>query len=341
MCAVTEPELADDAVAALVRSFAGALGCDLAAVCRPSAEGGIELVASWPPVETLATLAAHVGSGFLSRALAAQRTELEQLTVAEAAGAHGWPRVTAAAAAPVLGPDSRVGTLIAAFVCRPRDVPATLWAVRSYSSLFALALEGRPGLAPLLELSAHDQLTGCLRCDETLRALDHEINRCVRSRLRLSCLFIDLEDFKRVNEFGGLHHGNAVLAAVGRILCQGVRNCDLVGRYGGDEFVVILPQTAESEAAALAHRLRAQIGAIGSGPLHQSVTAAFGVAEWAPGQSGEELLSAAAEALSVAIRSRVGVQTHTELLQTRALSAAGRFSRERRPLSRRRDLGHE
>lgn len=92
-----------------------------------------------------------------------------------------------------------------------------------------------------------------------------------------------------------------VLAQVARILRDGVRICDTVGRYGGYEFIVILPQTNETEARQLAQRFRSQLAITPIRSLRQQpLTASIGVAQWTPGTCSEELLAAADSALLTA-----------------------------------------
>jgi diguanylate cyclase (GGDEF)-like protein len=91
-----------------------------------------------------------------------------------------------------------------------------------------------------------------------------------------------------------------VLAEVARVLREGVRSFDTVGRYGGDEFVAILPQTTESEAERLAGRFGWLIRNANIAGLDEPLSASIGVAEWVPGLSAEQLLSLADRALIVA-----------------------------------------
>ncbi len=142
-----------------------------------------------------------------------------------------------------------------------------------------------------------DALTGCVTYEHTLHELRREVNRSARAGTPLSCCFVDLDAFKHVNDEHGHLRGNEVLAAVSRVLRSGVRSFDTVGRYGGDEFVVILPQTAEPEACALAQRLLALIARASLRPLRLRLTASIGVAEWRPGSTPEDLLAEADRAL--------------------------------------------
>lgn len=106
-------------------------------------------------------------------------------------------------------------------------------------------------------LAYHDPLTGLLNRRVMQSALNREFARAARYGQPLSLIFIDLDDFKAVNDTHGHECGDAMLQHVADILCKSSRGPDIVARYAGDEFVVILP---ESEAAA-AEQLMKRVGA--------------------------------------------------------------------------------
>ncbi len=172
-----------------------------------------------------------------------------------------------------------------------------LWSAESYAAVIALCLDDQGALTELVAAGPWDGLTGCLTYEATMRELDREINRSARGGLHLSVCFIDLDDFKRINDRHGHLCGNDVLASIGQVLRDGVRSCDSVGRYGGDEFIAILPQTSEPEARRLAGRLGSRLADTAIGPLEQRLTASIGVAQWVPGTRSENVLAAADGAL--------------------------------------------
>jgi diguanylate cyclase (GGDEF)-like protein len=142
-----------------------------------------------------------------------------------------------------------------------------------------------------------DAVTGCLNHRAMRRRLDEEIGRAMRTGGPLSCMLIDLDDFKLVNDRHGHAAGDAMLREVVHALVGEFRAFDRVARYGGDEFVVILPN-AELEAAAAAagralERMRELTSYIGDG----GISASIGVAQWQQPMSTDQLLEACDAAL--------------------------------------------
>jgi diguanylate cyclase (GGDEF)-like protein len=145
-----------------------------------------------------------------------------------------------------------------------------------------------------------DELTGLVNRRRFISALEAEIARAASLGGPLSVILADLDDFKPINDRFGHHEGDRVLQGFSTVLLAHMRDVDVAGRLGGEEFAVLLPETDLVGAVAGAERLRNALAdsqlvrAIGSG---QPVTASFGVSELAPGQSGDELLRTADAAL--------------------------------------------
>jgi len=132
----------------------------------------------------------------------------------------------------------------------------------------------------LEHLASHDALTGCANRRSLLETLEREWDRARRYGLVLTALMIDLDHFKLVNDTQGHLAGDSVLRQVGELLRREVRSVDTVGRYGGEEFVVILPETALHGATIYAERVRHRIQGhnFGSPALPINVTVSIGVA---------------------------------------------------------------
>jgi diguanylate cyclase (GGDEF)-like protein len=145
-----------------------------------------------------------------------------------------------------------------------------------------------------------DPKTGLLNATAWQREADAEVARAVRSSTPLSLLLVDVDHFKRVNDGHGHLIGDEVLRALAGELRQQVRESDVVGRFGGEEFTVLLPRTDGAGAYCIAERLRTSAGRlnVAAGDARISVTVSIGVAVL--GQHGSdlfELLAAADVAL--------------------------------------------
>jgi diguanylate cyclase (GGDEF)-like protein len=163
-----------------------------------------------------------------------------------------------------------------------------------------------------------------------MHELQREIARSDRHGRRLSCGFIDLDRFKRVNDRYGHLHGSQVLANIATVLRAGVRREDTIGRYGGDEFVLLLPDTDEAAAYELAERLRSTITTTMINLPHDPIDASIGVAQWQPGSPGHVLLATADQALLAAKATGGGRIVSASLLtHPRALGSPARRSSTR------------
>jgi diguanylate cyclase (GGDEF)-like protein/PAS domain S-box-containing protein len=132
----------------------------------------------------------------------------------------------------------------------------------------------------------HDQLTGLANRTLLRERMDESIAGARRSGVPLAVLFVDLDGFKAVNDHLGHVIGDAALRAVAGRLRDHVRATDVVGRFGGDEFVVVCPDTDEDAAMNVAERIRASIAApIDAVPAQYRVTASIGIALWEPGET--------------------------------------------------------
>lgn len=113
--------------------------------------------------------------------------------------------------------------------------------------------------AELERLSITDSLSGLYNRRHSFELLERELASASRYGRPLSILLFDLDDFKLVNERRGLRLGDAALAEAARTIRMHLRASDLAGRYGGEEFIVILPETGGEGAVALAERIREAI----------------------------------------------------------------------------------
>jgi diguanylate cyclase (GGDEF)-like protein len=146
----------------------------------------------------------------------------------------------------------------------------------------------------LHRLATYDGLTGCLNYQSFQATLINEIQRTERYGRPLSVVIADLDGFKAINDRYGHAAGDSALMSMASTLLAGVRSADLVGRIGGDEFAILLPETLTVEASQLVERLQLAIDSVAAPEL----TLSFGLSTWhGPDDSPSELLRRADTAL--------------------------------------------
>lgn len=153
--------------------------------------------------------------------------------------------------------------------------------------------------ASLERLATIDALTGLLNRRSIGDLIDRELVRFARSGRSFSVVIGDLDDFKIINDEHGHSAGDSVLCAVADALREALREGDRVGRWGGEEFVLLLPETNAEAARLVAERIQSLVRAIkiSNAGVTLSIRMTFGVAESVPEQSADELLVAADSAL--------------------------------------------
>ena len=163
--------------------------------------------------------------------------------------AIGFPLIVGGAPMGVLGIRPE-GGMLAADKRRIIDAAATLLAV---------SVKNAQLFRDVKENSVRDALTGCFTRGHALDVIDAELRRARRSQTPVSLIMFDLDHFKDVNDRHGHLCGDAVLAAVGKRMKEVLRGSDLRCRYGGEEFLVLLPETPLHGARRVADTLRREI----------------------------------------------------------------------------------
>lgn len=185
------------------------------------------------------------------------------------------------------------------FLKKPIDKDELLARLRSARRVLDLEQQ-------LSTLARCDALTGLPSRRTFFEFLVREWSRSQRYRFPLSVVMIDIDYFKRVNDLHGHAAGDEVIRRVGQCLLDGCRNSDVVSRYGGEEFCVLLPETAEESAGIWANRMREKLAAltIEIDGKQLQITASLGIAErMADTATPEQLVDMADQALLVAKRS--------------------------------------
>jgi diguanylate cyclase (GGDEF)-like protein len=181
--------------------------------------------------------------------------------------------------------------------------PQDVLILNTLADLLATALHNAFVFQKLQQQSITDGLTGIKTRRFFWEALSAEWKRASRSGRPFSVVLVDLDKFKEVNDTMGHFEGDLVLARVGRLLEQKSRQSNVVARYGGDEFIILMPETGAEQAQVLAERLRQWIAADPMLAEHH-ITGSFGVASFPMhGFSIEDIIRVADAGMYVSKRS--------------------------------------
>jgi len=131
--------------------------------------------------------------------------------------------------------------------------------IEGISQPLAVALESHRMFDGAEKLAITDDLTQLYNYRYLTQYLATEAKRCLRYKKKVSLLFIDVDGFKRINDTFGHLTGSEALAEIARMLRGTVRETDVVSRYGGDEFVIVLPETPLNGALIIAERIRKRV----------------------------------------------------------------------------------
>lgn len=169
-----------------------------------------------------------------------------------------------------------------------------------YQRAAQLVLERSAALKQVAEaqaLALTDPLTGLANRRRVMAELDRRILQCRQEERYLSLIIFDLDNFKSINDTYGHQIGDTMLKRLGAIALAQVRDCDTVGRVGGDEFVWLMPNACIEIASNAAERLCRVIAESSGIAEVPAVTASVGYAKWIAGDTGLSLLARADEAL--------------------------------------------
>ena len=169
--------------------------------------------------------------------------------------------------------------------------------VEAAAALLAVSIKNSQLFREVRENSIKDALTGCINRAHSLEIIDAELRRARRNQMPVTVIMFDLDHFKDVNDRYGHLCGDAVLSAVGKRMKEVLRGSDLKCRWGGEEFLVLLPETPLHGARRVADTLRREIADrpipwAGEG---LTMTASFGVAQTLPGEVNVEAVIARAD----------------------------------------------
>lgn len=204
-----------------------------------------------------------------------------------------------------------IGYLLAVMLGSPRDaltsqitvatvgINLTAMVLLAYIAM-VIAREQRSTRDAAIRLSTIDPLTSLFNRGFFFAALEREIARSARSGRGFCLLMMDLDELKAINDRLGHFHGDRVLAAVGQVVSDGVRRIDTAARYGGDEFVVLLPETDPTGAFVLAEKIRIGVNDLELDLPEEAVrpSLSVGVVSYPDdGQTADELMISADRAM--------------------------------------------
>jgi diguanylate cyclase len=180
-----------------------------------------------------------------------------------------------------------------------RCASAGLYGSALREALYKNTNELKRAYARIEELADTDELTGTLNRRCIMKNLEQEIVRAQRSGRACTVAMIDLDFFKRINDRFGHPVGDEVLRTFGLVLFANIREIDKIGRYGGEEFLLILPEAGIHDAAQAVDRLRSVVAEVDWPTIASGlqVTMSAGAAEIRTSDTGESLLTRADEAL--------------------------------------------
>ena len=200
---------------------------------------------------------------------------------------------------PYDGPIERFATMSVFVLGIGRCMSLGIFSSALRHSLYQRGLKLKEAYRRIEELAELDELTGSLNRRSIMRALDEEIARAQRLNNPCAVALIDLDWFKRINDAYGHPTGDEVLRTFAITMFANIRTIDKFGRYGGEEFLLLLPDTSEHEAAQILDRLRMIIAELDwsafSGGLRVTISA--GVTALGKDESTDTLLARADRAL--------------------------------------------
>ncbi|MCC6446827.1 MAG: diguanylate cyclase [Armatimonadetes bacterium] len=280
----------DEVLSLLTHKARGMMDASACAILLPDAKKTRLEVRSAAGINEalLAGASCDMGKGVTGQVASALKPYLgryEEGDLALAGSSEGWKPFRYALIVPLMAEDRLIGTLHVYHEAENAFSPDDLRVLGSVSRQAGRAVDNALLFEQTRESALTDPLTGLHNHRGLLLFLEQELDRARRRRHDLSILSLDLDNFKPINDTFGHMEGDRVLADLGRLFKSQARAYDMVCRYAGDEFVLILPETDSGEAFALAERIQQAVsGCIpeltGSVPCDIRVGVSIGIASY-------------------------------------------------------------
>lgn len=166
--------------------------------------------------------------------------------------------------------------------CRPEEMQShEIFFLHALCDYAAIAIQNARAFEQIQELTITDDCTGLYNSRHLYERLEHTLDRSVRTGKPVGLIFFDLDNFKKVNDTHGHLNGSRLLAEVGHLVRDSLGLIETAYRYGGDEFVVLMPHQSKQRAVDLANRLLEKLRTtsfLTEAGLHLNLKASFGVA---------------------------------------------------------------
>jgi diguanylate cyclase (GGDEF)-like protein len=287
-----DPEVIYELVA---REAAKVAGVDSGAVVRFRVDGVAEVVGSWHLGGT------HVGSllpleGADGVSIVAQTGHTVRTNGSKPRNGNAISVSSPSVAVPIRVRRELWGSLLV--VAKPEEelLPDLEERLSIFADLAGLAITNADTSAHLLAQATSDPLTGLLNHRAFQLRVENEVSRAQRYERPLALILLDLDHFKNINDAYGHQAGDAALIQAASLLERGARGGDILGRIGGDEFALLLPETISEGACHIAQRVAAEFRSAPVG-VASHLTMSAGVCDLSEAKSSKELLSLADGAL--------------------------------------------
>jgi diguanylate cyclase (GGDEF)-like protein len=293
----------------LAREAALALDGDISGVYLGNAETGGVATAGHNVRDTWHGMTLAAGEGAGGKALQTGRPYTTNDYQRDAGPANEALReFRSAVAVPMAWNDELKGALSVGWTRLRRIDAEDVRTLEAIADLATVACCNAETYEEIQQAARTDALTGLLNHGAMQVRLREEIARARRDGTPLSCVILDLDDFKRVNDSRGHQAGDDLLRGVADLLRAELRPYDQIARYGGDEFVLLLPNSDEPTAGAVAERIRDAVAAetAPGSRLELAGACSLGVAQWREPLDAEALLEHADRALMLAKRTGKG-----------------------------------